>query len=288
MSKFLTDFADYAREIGADIYSVGILEGDSCEPERIFVNETNNCSNIYSVAKVFTTTAVGLCVDRGLMRIDERVCDILGELCPSGIDPRWRNVTVDMALRHHVGLPGGFLDIDVGDPTRFGRDYLTHMLREPLVGDPSERAIYTDAAFYLLSRLVEIRAGRNLDDLLRDEIYVPLGFREAAFSRCPEGHAMGATGLYLRADDVAKLGGLYLRGGEWNGRRILSREWVATVLERGYELKPICGGRRGAYGKGGMHGQMLLVVTESSRVVAWTAYDRDGKSGELTRFAVEY
>ena len=81
------------------------------------------------------------------------------------------------------------------------------------------------------------------------------------------GHAMGATGLYIRVEELLKLGAIYLDGGLYKETRILSQEWVNTVLTRGYELKPKCGGT--AYGKGGMRGQMLMVVPDIGRVVAW-------------------
>lgn len=288
MSQFLNDMAQFCRDIGANIYYLGAVENGGYEAERVAVYQTNNCSDTYSVAKAFTVTGVGLAVDRGLLSVDERVCDILGELCPAGMDERWRATTVDMVLRHRTGLPSGFLDIDARDPLTFGDDYLSYMLTAPLVGDPDEREIYTDAAFYLLSRIVELRMGKNLDDVLREHVYNPLAFREAAFSRCPQGHAMGATGLYVRADDMAKLGALYMHGGEWQGKRILSQAWVDTVLARGYELRPKRDGACGAYGKGGMYGQMLMVVPEKGRAVAWTGFNKSGVAAELTRFAIEY
>jgi CubicO group peptidase (beta-lactamase class C family) len=287
MSQFLNDMAQFCRDIGANIYFLGAVENNGYEAERIAVNETNFCSDIYSCAKAFTVTAVGLLVDRGLISVDEKVCDILGEaLCPAGMDARWRETTVDMVLRHHTGLSKNFLDIDSRDPLTFGDDYLKYMLEAPLVCDPAAEAIYTDAAFYLLSRLVEIRAGRNMDDLLREHIYNPLSFREAAFSRCPQGHAMGATGLYVRADDMAKLGALYMHGGEWKGKQLLSPAWVDTVLTRGYELKPK--GDFGAFGKGGMYGQMLMAVPGKGRAVAWEGFNRSSVANELVKFAIEY
>ncbi len=289
MSVFLNDMSEFCKNIEANIYYIGAVENGSFDAERIAVNESNNCSDMYSVAKVFTVTAVGLLYDRGLIGLEEKVCDILGdELCPEGMDERWRSVTVDMALQHHTGLNWGFLDIDAADPTLFGKDYLKYLLSAPLVCSPDEKWIYTDAAYYLLSRLVEIRAGENMDDLLREHIYNPLGFREAAFSRCPEGHAMGATGLYVRADDTAKLGALYLHGGMWQERRVISQEWVDIVLKRSYELSPQLNGLYGAYGKGGMYEQMLLVIPEKNRVVAWQGFNRNHINDTLIKFAVEY
>ena len=188
-----------------------------------------------------------------------------------------------MLLLHKVGLPSGFLDIDCYDSKGFGEDYLAYTLTYPTPEDYTpDKSTYTDAAFYILSRIVEKRAGEPLDTLLWRELLFPTGCLEAAFSRCPKGHPMGATGLYIRAAEVAKLGSIYLNGGMYGSRRILSENWVRTVLARGYELKPKCGGR--AYGKGGMRGQMLLVLPEQKRVIAWQGYG----SADLTEAAVNY
>lgn len=98
------------------------------------------------------------------------------------------------------------------------------------------------------------------------------------------GYSMGATGLYIRTPDMAKLGLIYLDGGVFEGRRFISKEWCDIVFKRGYELKEIAPGR---YAKGGMCGQMLLVDRSNSAVVAWMGYDNDGYSERMRRFISE-
>ena len=245
--------------------------------------KTNPCQNVYSVAKAYVVTAVGLLVDRGLLSTDETVTDILEGEIPGDTNDVWYSTTVDMLLRHRVGLPSGFLDVDCLDSREFGEDYLAYTLRAPIVEDHTpDRYAYTDAAFYILSRIVERRAGMPLDDFLWKHLFYPTGCREAAWSHCPKGHAIGATGLYIRVEELVKLGSIYLSGGLYGARRILSEEWVRMVRERGYELKSKSGGK--AYGKGGMRGQMLLILPEQERVFAWIGYG----SPDLTEAAAGY
>ena len=282
MSRFLDAMRDELLRLG-DRGVFSVAEWHAGRVESLDIIKTNPCQNVYSVAKAFVVTAVGLLVDRGLLSTDEVVTDILADEIPEGCQPAWYKTTVDMLLLHKVGLPGGFLDIDCYDSRNFGEDYLAYTLTYPTPEDYTpEKSTYTDAAFYILSRIVEKRAGEPLDNLLWRELLFPIGCREAAFSRCPKGHPMGATGLYIRAAEVAKLGSIYLNGGIYGNRRILSETWVRTVLARGYELKPKCGGR--AYGKGGMRGQMLLVLPEQKRVIAWQGYG----SADLTEAAINY
>lgn len=282
MSRFLEAMRDELARLG-DRGVFSVAEWHAGRVESLDIIKTNPCQNVYSVAKAFVATAVGLLVDRGLLSTDEIVTDILADEIPTGCQPAWYKTTVDMLLLHKVGLPSGFLDIDCYDSRNFGEDYLAYTLTYPTPEDYTpEKSTYTDAAFYILSRIVEKRAGEPLDNLLWRELLFPIGCLEAAFSRCPKGHPMGATGLYIRAAEVAKLGSIYLNGGMYGSRRILSEDWVGTVLSRGYELKPKCAGR--AYGKGGMRGQMLLVLPEQRRVLAWQGYG----SADLTEAAINY
>ena len=282
MSKFLDAMNSELMRLG-DKGAFALAEWHDGKLEDLTLVKTNPCQDVYSVAKAYVVTAVGLLVDRGLLSVDEVVTDILADEIPTGCQPVWYRTTVDMLLLHKVGLPSGFLDIDCYDSRNFGEDYLSYTLTYPTPEDyEPEKSTYTDAAFYVLSRIVEKRAGEPLDTLLWRELLFPTGCREAAFSRCPKGHPMGATGLYIRVSEVAKLGSIYLNGGVYGNRRILSESWVETVLSRGYELKPKRNGR--AYGKGGMRGQMLLILPEQKRVLAWQGYG----SADLTDAAVNY
>ena len=266
MNSFLDAFESQIRQNNVNVFSVGEMGHDGIAHVHHFA-ENNPCQNVYSVAKAFTVTAVGLLVDRGMLSVEETITDVLKDELPRNCAPIWYSTTLDMLLRHQVALPGGCMDIDTQDATAFGEDYLSYVLTYPMEPDAKPHYCYTDAAFYLLGRAVEARAGMPLDNFLWKELFYPLGCREAAWSHCPKGHAMGATGLYIRVEDMLKLGRLYLDGGVWKGQRILSRQWTDTVRSRGYELKRT--GTGDAFGKGGMRGQMLLIMPESDRVAAW-------------------
>ena len=227
--------------------------------------KTNPCQDVYSVAKLYVVTAIGMLVDRGLLSTEETVTEILARDCPRDYQKVWDSVTVEMLLLHRVPLPKNFLDIDLCDGTTFGEDYLAYILRT--TENPSLEPCYTDGAYYLLSRIVEKRSGMGMDDFLWKHLLYPTGCREAAWSHCPLGRVIGATGLYIRVEDIAKLGAIYLNGGVWEGKRILSKTWVDTVFGKGYELKPQAEGR--SFGKGGMRGQMLTIVPSKNRAVAY-------------------
>lgn len=232
------------------------------------------CRNVYSVAKTFAMTAAGFVFDEGLLSPDEKICDILkDEIKNEPADSRWYDVTVEHCLAHKAGLPGGFLDIDVTHASAFGDDYLAFMLKTPLEYNPGEGERYSDGAYYLVSRVVTAKTGKKLDDYMWEKFFLPAGFREAAWSHCPKGYPMGATGLYVTSEDMAKLGKLYLDRGVLNGRQILSEKWIDYVLAK--ELGLGWNEEKTFYAKGGMCGQKLAVYPSKNRVLAIQSFGAD-------------
>ena len=234
---------------------------------------SNRCSNSSSVAKAFVVTAIGLLWDEGKLDPSMTVKEALGSAWMDDAAPGWEKATLHHAMKHRLGFDEGFLDIDVDDASQYpSDDYLSMVLRHPLAYAPGEHYQYTDAAFYLLSRVVSAAAGENLDRYLYPRLLKPLGFKEAAWSCCPQGYPMGATGLYISSEDAVKLAALYLEGGLWQGRRILSEAWVRRVLSEGYELNPT--GAGDLIGKGGMWGQGIAFSPAGGFAVAWHGHGR--------------
>lgn len=263
MSEILKKMSETARANSLCVYSIcEIKDGRS---ETVNIVPSSNCHNCYSVAKVFAVTAIGMLEDRGLLHTDDLVYPLFRDQFPKNFDPRWKKVTIAHAMTHTIGLGiGGMLDIDCQyAPDYPSDDYLSILFGTPLEHEPGTTFVYTDAAFYLVSRVVTAVCGEKLDDFLAGELLVPLRFREFAFSKCPKGYPIGATGLYIATEDMAKLGLLYLRSGELNGRRYLSERFVRKTLGR-FELKASCGG----YSKGGMNGQLLHLNPSTDRVIA--------------------
>lgn len=263
-----TSYAALARAAGLNVYFIaegdrdGAVRVEECVP-------ANPCCNCYSIAKLFTVTALGILYDRGLLSPETRLTDIL-PLRPA--DERLGSVTLDQLLTHRAGL-GITLDIDCEDASSFPRDYARLIFDTPLAYAPGTARKYTDAAFYLLARAAKALCGEDPAGLLRAPLMDVMRFSEFAWSVCPLGCCMGATGLYLRTADMVKLGILYLRGGDWFGTRIVSEEWVDLVFRRGYELAPL---GNGWFGKGGMHGQMLAISPQRALAAAWHGYGAHG------------
>lgn len=260
------------------LYSITEIK-DGCADVR-YITPASACHNSYSVAKAFTVTALGMLFDEGKLSPEERVFDILRDSFPEDHDKKWEQVTLHDTMLHKMGIDKGFLDIDTEDIRTYGtQDFLRYAFGKPLPLPVGEKYVYSDAAYYILSRVVAAKAGCDMLAYMRPRLFVPLEFQEVAWSICPFGYSIGATGLYIKTCDMAKLGQVYLDGGIYNGKRIISQEWRDLVFKNGYELKRRSA--REAYTKGGMYGQRLYVSVEDNCVIAWHAFDRTGGTKDI-------
>jgi len=268
----------YADQYQVILFDHAVMTNDGIT--ELFTGKGNPLNNSYSVTKCFASAAIGLLWDEGKIGLDEPVTNVLkGEFDGTG-DPGWEKVLVRHALGHTMGIARGYLDIDVEDIYSYGtEDFLQYALSAHLPYEPGTHYCYSDAAYYIVSRLVERRAGEKLDEFLMRRLLLPLRVQEAAFSRCPRNHPIGATGLYIRARDMVKLGFLYSQRGAWGGTQLISEKWIheEEANQFSFERSAV----EGVFCKGGMRGQMLLYSPSRGYAAAWHSYTVDNRCSGL-------
>lgn len=247
------------------------------------------CQNAYSISKNVTATAVGMLVSRGELSLLDTL-DSFFDL--KAYDSALRRIQIRHLLTHTMGAATGYLFEADRDalPTA---DWLDYILRQPLAYAPGEHFAYSNASYYLLSRVVECACGQTLADFCRENLFYPLGTGAFAWEACPEGHTMGATGLYVSAKALALLGALYLKGGTYEGQYYFSADWAdqahAPVPEVNagdyclgfYRLQETNGDFCGR----GAHGQLLYVCPAKELVAVVQGYD---ESKGLTRLVQDW
>ncbi|HCA36257.1 MAG TPA: serine hydrolase [Gammaproteobacteria bacterium] len=120
-------------------------------------------------------------------------------------------------------------------------DYVLDM---PLAAVPGSRFNYSSGTANLLARLYTEILGspQQAYDDYRQHIFAPLGFQHAVFETDASGVFVGSSFLYASARDWARMGQLMLNGGELNGVRIVTQDWVARATQ------PNSSGNDQAYG----------------------------------------
>jgi CubicO group peptidase (beta-lactamase class C family) len=177
----------------------------------------------------------------------------------------------------------GLIDRQRDDINNYKTDNFLHMIfSQSLKYTPGTQYVYTDVPHYILSRVITKITGLKADEFILFNILNPLKFNPVAWLRCPLGFTIGATGLYTRASDMVKLAWMYLNNGLYDGKEIVSSQWVKSSVERGYEIRRI--GDTHFWGKGGMNGQMLMYAPEHRFAIAWHTFEQTGRDKLIMDF----
>ena len=295
-SAFMTAMGDEVRRQGGEniYYSVATMEKPA-EGEGLYHLEKmdfcpgNPGHDCYSVAKSITSMAAGILYDRGLLKPTDTLGRYLSSYLVKETDSAWGDLTLHQLMRHRTGARAG-VDFDTTNAHLWtDPEWLHTLFAEPSVSEPEARFVYSDGNYYILGRVVEEITGMDLELFLQREVFVPLGCHVNAWSRDVNGHTVGGTGLYLRTEDLAKIGWLWANEGLWGDRRIYSREWSDLfvnypkdgVADYGYGVTRL---KDGVIAAGGMYGQGVCADLNRKRVVAFHAFDPHGKTAGLNGF----
>ena len=139
------------------------------------------------------------------------------------------------------------------------KDWVEQFLAHPVEHKPGTFFADNSLGTYMLSAIVQKVTGEKLVDYLYPRLFRPLGIVNVKWQESPQGINCGGWGLYLKTEDLAKMGQLFLQKGKWNDRQVLSEEWIAETSARA----------------NGANGQYILVIPEKDAVIAVTAHIGD-------------
>ena len=236
----------------------------------------------WSLAKSVLHMIVGTLVDEG--RLDP---DQLAPV-PEWSDPddprhqiRIRDLLamrdgLDFIEEYEIGRESNILEMLWGEGQR---DMAAYTAARPLAHPPGTRFSYSSGSSNVLSRIVADQVGYadQYRDYLQSRLFGPIGMRSAAASFDGAGVFVASSFVHAQALDFAKFGLLYLRGGEWDGRQLVSREWAGTAQtptsrdednETYYSwLWWVTGDQYGTYAASGYEGQRIIVVPALDAVI---------------------
>lgn len=182
-----------------------------------------------SLGKTYMGTAIGKAYTEGMVRLDERVVDIFSEeIHTHGIlpDVNMKKMTVRDLLCMGTGM--------TECPDLGGEDFVLDFLRHPVQYTPGEHFFYNTSGSSLLAAIVEKKTGRPLKDYMAEKVFDPIGLDSGrmCWLRFKNG-VYAEPGVLTTTEDNLRLAMLYLNGGVFDGKRILSQEWVdmATSLQ---------------------------------------------------------
>ena len=235
---------------------------------------------MFSLSKSFTSTAVGLAVAEGRFSIDDPVLVFFPDEAPAESSD-WLKA---MRVRHLLSMSSGHAEDTWPFMTAQTDDnWIRAFFDVPVLHAPGTHFLYNTGATYMLAAIVEKTTGLKLVDYLEPRLFAPLGIATPVWLESPQGIAMGGVGLSLKTEDIARFGQLYLQQGRWQGKQLLSEDWIMEATARqvsnggdaysdwaqgyGYQFWRC---RHGVYRGDGAFGQYCIVMPEQDAVLAIT------------------
>ncbi len=264
-----------------DIQSIMVLHHGRVVAEKWWGEGAPDVPHVmHSVSKSFTATAVGFGVAEGLVALDDKVVSFFPEKVPADHSPLLDEMTVRHLLTMSTGQPQ--------QSSRSGRDRIADFMAAPIEDAPGTVFRYNSMATFMLSAIMQKVSGEKITDYLETRLFGPLAISGYRWEESPDGIPTGGWGLWIKTEDMAKFGQLFLQNGVWNGEQLLPEGWVAEASTwkiangddpesdwaQGYCYQ-MWRCRHGAFRADGANGQFIVVMPDRDAVVAITADLRD-------------
>jgi CubicO group peptidase (beta-lactamase class C family) len=273
---------------------------------RKFDRDTRHC--LASSTKSFTSIMFGIAIDQGkISGVDESLFASFPEYAELS-DPLKDQIT----LRHMLTMTSGLAWDESTYPYTdsrnniiemvFSPDPVRYMLEKPVISQPGESWFYNSGTTNLLGAVINRKTGTPLAEYAAENLFKPLGITDyqwQSFQNAPQ-MAISSSFLYLRPRDMAKVGQLFLQQGMWDGKQVVSAQWVKESTDASIRL-PIDYGPgfqntgygyqwwRGIFARGntdvfysaGFGGQFIFIMPSIQTVVVMTGSNYDHSYNDM-------
>lgn len=232
----------------------------------------------HSMCKSITGMAIGMLIEEEKLKLDENIYDIFPDHINAFSKIFRPAITVENLLTMTSGVTFN------GSGIVSGNDWLGSFLNASVNGKPGTEFQYNSLNTYVLSAIVTKRTGETLTEYLTPRLFGPLGITKYYWETCPKGITKGGWGLFLCAEDMAKLGQLYLQRGKWNGQQLVSEYWIEISTARhlktqndtyGYGYQLWMEQRPGSFEYNGMLGQNVIIYPDMDMVLVTNAGNKE-------------
>lgn len=232
----------------------------------------------HSMCKSITGMAIGMLIEEEKLKLDENIYDIF----PDHINAFSKIFRPVITVENLLTMTSGVTFNESGIVS--GNDWLGSFLNASVNGKLGTEFQYNSLNTYVLSAIVTKRTGETLTEYLTPRLFGPLGITKYYWETCPKGITKGGWGLFLCAEDMAKLGQLYLQRGKWNGQQLVSEYWIEISTARhlktqndtyGYGYQLWMEQRPGSFEYNGMLGQNVIIYPDMDMVLVTNAGNKE-------------
>jgi CubicO group peptidase (beta-lactamase class C family) len=277
----LAQMLESVKEQGLNLHSLLVIRHGYLVSETYFQNyDAERKHELYSITKSFVATLVGIAIDQGVISgVNQKVTGFFPDKTFENNDDHKAAMRLEDVLTMTTGLDWEEGDLAYGELYR-SRDWVKHMLDKRMSEAPGSHFNYCSGCSHLLSAIVQKQTGMSTQEFAEKYLFKPLGIERYSWSSDAEGIAIGGWGLQMAPRDMAKLGYLYLHGGNWDGQQIVSSAWIEEATRQhvetedegyGYGYQWWTYSPLGAYAAIGMGGQTVIVAPDLDLIVVTTA-----------------
>jgi len=267
----------------------GVIIDEFYGVDERFGREFDETSIFYlaSVTKSFLSALIGIAIDKGLISgVDVKLSEYFPALAAA--DDGREEITLEHLLTHTSGIEwdewnGGTMFHEM----RRAENWVDFVLKQPMAAAPGSTFNYNSGGSHLLAAILEQATGQSAFDFAQEHLFIPLGMDSVNWPTDPQGITSGSSDIEMTARDAARFGQLYLNGGRWQDRQVISREWVeqSTTVQsagaggrtgqHGYQwwIRPFGDGNYDAFFAMGAGGHHIFVVPEQELVVVMACFN---------------
>ena len=281
-SKNVIDFIEHADSHINSMHSFMLVRHGKVVAEAWWNPESADKPHVlFSLSKSFTSTAVGLAVAEGKLSVDDLVIKFFPDESPAEVSANLKAMRVRDLLTMSTGHQD---EVNLKSEVHWKKAFLNH----PVPHKPGTHFKYNTPATYMLSAIVQKVTGETVLEYLKPRLFDPLGIVQPKWDSSPEGISLGGYGLFVRTEDIAKFGQLYLQKGAWQGKQLVPNEWIEQATskqvsngsdpsrdwDQGYGFQ-FWRCRHEAFRGDGKDGQFCIVLPKFDAVIAITANTGD-------------
>ena len=287
---------DYGKIYGKEAHTRGPLNARLTGPYNYFdpawhpYYHGSGLHSMQSVSKTVTSIILGIAITRGDFKagLDTPVLHYFDAAKVKNVDARKQRMTLRDVLTMSTGLEWNE-EVPYDDPRSDSSlmeatdDWVQYVIDKPMAEEPGKHFNYSSGATELLPYIFKKETGQDIEEYGKNYLFSPLSI-DYYWKRTPLGVVDSEGGLYLRGEDLAKIGYLFLQNGMWKNQRIVSADWVEQSLtprldaeegmKYGYKwwLYPRKGSHQFIWMCLGFGGQRLMVLPEEQLIVVFTGW----------------
>ena len=286
---------DYGQIYGKEAKTKGPLNARLTGPYNYFDPDWHpfyhgtDMHSMQSVSKTVTSVIFGVAITRGDFKagLNTPILKFFDVARVKNVDDRKRRMTLKDVLTMTTGLNWNE-EVPYDDPRSDSSlmeatdDWVQYVIDKPMAEEPGKVFNYSSGATELLAYIFQKETGQDIDAYGEKYLFAPLGIKHH-WKRTYLGVIDTEGGLYLSGEDLAKIGYLYLHDGLWDGKQVVSTDWVKESLKPyidaeehfryGFKwwLYPLNG--KFVWMARGFGGQELMVFPEENLIVVFTGWE---------------